>query len=192
MSRDQNLCQACLTLTPTLAQQLTHSQVKADVDKMLKRYFPDADDRATVRASLTKYQNQEGCFAKLDEDGKQNDWWLDKYLTKVAPWDWHREVTKKEHPQLYWLANRVLQLGCASSCNERIFSAWKHIMGERRNNMGKDRQLDEVSIYTNKRVMKKFKLEMYADYDSAVESSEEEDSVDSEESSSDSGSDSEL
>lgn len=166
--------------------------MKADVDKMLKRYFPDPEERATVRTSLNKYQNNHGCFAKLDENGKHNDWWLDSYLTGVSPWDWHREVTKQEHPLLWKIANRVLQLGCSSSCNERIFSAWKHIMGERRNNMGKDRQLDEVSIYTNKRVMKKFKLEMYADYDSAVESSEEEDSVDSDESSSDSESDSDL
>ena len=45
----------------------------------------------------------------------------------------------------------------------RIFSAWKHIMGERRTRMGKKRQFDEVSIYTNKCIMKKFKIENYAD-----------------------------
>lgn len=161
--------------------------VKADVDLMLKRYCPDPTVRATVRASLMKYQNQQGCFAKLDENGKPNDWWLDAYLTKVSPWDWFREVGKKDHPELWAIVNRVLKLGVASSCNERIFSAWKHIMGERRTNMGKQRQLDEVSIYTNKRVMKKFMAEMYADYDSAVSSSDEE----MEESSSESSSDSE-
>ena len=36
--------------------------------------------------------------------------------------------------------------------------------------MGKKRQLDEVimSIHTNKRVLKKFKAELYSDYDSAI------------------------
>ena len=44
-------------------------------------------------------------------------------------------------------------------------------MGERRTWMGKKRQLDEVSIYTNKRVLKKFKAEHHAEYDSAIDSS---------------------
>ena len=44
-------------------------------------------------------------------------------------------------------------------------------MGERRTRMGKKRHLDEVSIYTNKRVLKKFKAEHHAEYDSAIGSS---------------------
>ena len=101
------------------------------------------------------------------------------------------------HPGLYWLASRVLrmQIGVASSCNDTamksmcpdsitcnapcltftsgIFSAWKHIMGERRTRTGKTGHLDDVimSIYTNKRVMKKFKAEHHSDYDSAIGSS---------------------
>ena len=46
----------------------------------------------------------------------------------------------------------------------RTFSAWTHIMGERRTWVGKKRQVDEVSIYTNKRVLKKFKAEHHAEY----------------------------
>ena len=37
--------------------------------------------------------------------------------------------------------------------------------------MGKKRQLDEVSIYTNKRVLKEFKAEHHAEYDSAIDPS---------------------
>ena len=46
-------------------------------------------------------------------------------------------------------------------------------MGECRTWMGKKRQLaiDEMSIYTNKPVCKKFKNEHYADYDNAIGSS---------------------
>ena len=44
-------------------------------------------------------------------------------------------------------------------------------MGERRTRMGKKRQLDEVSIYTNKRVLMKPKAEHHAEYDSAMDSS---------------------
>ena len=62
----------------------------------------------------------------------------------------------------------------------RIFSAWKHNMGERRSRMGKKRKLDEVSIYTIKRIMKKFKTENYADYDSAVDSDSSSDDCDGE------------
>ena len=46
--------------------------------------------------------------------------------------------------------------------------------------MGTKRQLDEVSIYTNKRILK-FKTESYADYDSAVDSGSSSDSCDHEE-----------
>ena len=44
--------------------------------------------------------------------------------------------------------------------------------GEHRTQMGKKRQLDEVSIYTNTHVYKKFKGEYYAAYDSASSGSE--------------------
>ena len=37
-------------------------------------------------------------------------------------------------------------------------------MGERRTWMGKKMQLDEVRIYTNKRVLKEFKAEHHAEY----------------------------
>ena len=44
-------------------------------------------------------------------------------------------------------------------------------MGERRTRMGKGRQLDEVSIDTNKRVLTKSKADNHAEYDSAIDSS---------------------
>jgi hypothetical protein len=61
-----------------------------------------------------------------------------------APWDWWKEVAAVEEPGLYKLAWRVLQIGVASSVNERIFSGWGHILGKRRNKMSKKRQLREV------------------------------------------------
>ena len=61
--------------------------------------------------------------------------------------------------ELHAFAWRTLQVGVASSCNERVFSAWKHIMGDKRTRLGSKRQREEVSIYTNSRVLKKFKSE---------------------------------
>ena len=67
------------------------------------------------------YQNQEGVFSKTDKEGNTNEWWDDAFMTNNAPWEFWAEVPqiKVEHPELYWLANRVLQIGVASSCNER-------------------------------------------------------------------------
>ena len=70
---------------------------------------------------MKAYQNQEGVFAMVDSQGKVNEWWIDEIMTKNAPWEFWAEVPKikMEHPELYWLANKVLQVGVASSCNER-------------------------------------------------------------------------
>ena len=68
----------------------------------------------------------------------------------------------------------------ASSCNERVFSAWKHIMGDKRTRLGSKWHREEVSIYTGSRVLKKFKSDMYADYncDSAVASGSDDSDAD--------------
>ena len=59
----------------------------------------------------------------------------------------------------------------------RVFSAWKNIMGDKRtrlgSTMGSARQRKGVSIYTNSRVLKKYKSDnmyTYAEYDSAAAS----------------------
>ena len=62
----------------------------------------------------------------------------------MVPWDWWKEVAAVEKPELSKLAWRVLQIGVASSVNERIFSGWGHILGKRRNKVSKKRQLKEV------------------------------------------------
>lgn len=134
-----------------------HPEIAADIEKVLKAMYPKLRDRAAVRAALTRYQNKEGCFSPLDEDGVKNDVWDDEFLTSVAPWNWWAEVAKTKENLLFKLCWRSLQIGVASSCNERVFSGWKHIMGDRRTKMSKKRQLDEVYIYTNHRVLKKFK-----------------------------------
>ena len=43
-----------------------------------------------------------------------------------------------------------------------------------------ERQLDGAGIYTNKRIMKKFKTEHYADYDSAIHTGSSSDDCDEE------------
>ena len=43
-------------------------------------------------------------------------------------------------------------------------------MGDKRTRLGSKRQREEVSIYTNSRVLKKFESDMYADNYSAVAS----------------------
>ena len=43
-------------------------------------------------------------------------------------------------------------------------------MGDKRTRLGSKRQREQVSIYTNSRVLKKFKADLHADYDSAVAS----------------------
>ena len=83
-------------------------------------------------------------------------------------------------PELRALAWRTLQVGVASSFNERVFSAWKSIMGDKRTRLGSKRQREEVSIYTNSSVymLKKYKSDMYAEYDSAVASGSDDSDAD--------------
>ena len=97
-----------------------------------------------MKASLLRYTKKESCFAYKDEEGQTKDFWEDSYITKVAPWDWWKEVAADEEPELCKLAWRVLQIGVASSVNERIFSGWGYILGKCRNKMSKKRQLKEV------------------------------------------------
>lgn len=80
----------------------------------------------------------------------------------------------------------------ASSTNEGIFSNWKHILGDKRTQMGKKRQLAQVTvplivyspsdtllwqvnIYVNERVMKRSNLkhQRHMDVDSSSESGSE-------------------
>lgn len=149
---------------------------------------PESEERGAVKAALLRYTKKEGCFAYKDEEGKTKDFWEDSFITKVAPWDWWKEVAAVEEPMLYKLAWRVLQIGVASSVNERIFSGWGHILGKRRNKMSKKRQLKEVqiaecpvsvltyvcvqvNIYTNRRVMKKRRMsDQWAPCDPSSES----------------------
>ena len=74
---------------------------------------------------MKAYQNQEGVFLKTDKEGNADERRDDSFMTNNAPWGlWAEDLVpqiKVEHPKLYWLANtcRVLQIGVASSCNER-------------------------------------------------------------------------
>ena len=106
----------------------------------------------------------------------------------VAPWIWWQDVAQVlvAEPELYDVAWRTLQVGVASSCNEPVFSAWKHIMGDRRTRLGTKWQRDEVGIYKNSRVLTLEKFEsliddiVYADYmyNSAVASGSDDSDAD--------------
>ena len=137
---------------------------------MFKKQFADVSSRAKIKAAFTRYCNHEGPFATLDDEGDKREVWTDEFMTAVAPWTWWKDVAEVAEPELHALAWRTLQVGVASSCNERVFSAWKNIMGDKRTRLGSKRQREEVSIYTNSRVLKKYKSDMYAEYDSAVAS----------------------
>ena len=134
--------------------------------------------RAKIKAAFTRYCNHEGPFAKLDDEGDKREVWTDEFMTAVAPWTWWQDVAEVAEPELHALAWRKLQVGVASSCNERVFSAWKNIMGDKRTRLGSKRQREEVSIYTNSRVLKKCKSDMYAEYDSAVASGSDDSDAD--------------
>ena len=55
------------------AKPWTSLEVKQDTELMLAnvdtKYFPDADQRGSARAAMLKYQNFEGCFAKVNAEG---------------------------------------------------------------------------------------------------------------------------
>ena len=116
--------------------------------------------RAKIKAAFTRYCNHEGPFAKLDDEGDKREVWTDEFMTAVAPWTWWQDVAQVAEPELHALAWRTLQVGVASSCNERVFSARKNIMGDKRTRIGSKRQRGEVSIYTNSRVLKKFESDI--------------------------------
>ena len=94
--------------------------VKKDVDSVFKKQFPDVTSRAKVKAAFTRYCNHEGAFAKLDDEGDKQDVWTDEFMTAVAPWIWWQDVAQVAEPELHALAWTTLQVGVASSCNERM------------------------------------------------------------------------
>ena len=114
--------------------------VKKDVDTVFKKQFPDVTSRGKVKVAFTRYCNHESAFAKLDDKGDKRDVWTDEFMTAVAPWTWWQDVAEVAEPELHALAWRTLQVGVASSCNERGFSAWNHIMGDKRTRLGSKRQ----------------------------------------------------
>ena len=139
-------------------------EVAADIDAVLLRFFTSASERGEMRAALSRYYCGEGCFASRDENGPR-DVWTDEYMTNVSPWQWWKEVAGARESMLSLFAQRVLQVGVSSSVNERAFSNWGHIMGKRRTGMKRARQVKQVNVYMNHRVMKRFKAECYATYD---------------------------
>ena len=95
----------------------------------------------------------------MDDKGDKRDVWTDEFVTAVAPWTWWADVPQVAEPELYALTMswRTLEVGAASSCSERAFSAWKNIMCNKRTRLGSKRQREEVSMYTNSRVLNKCK-----------------------------------
>lgn len=56
------------------------------------------------------------------------------------------------------------------SYNERVLSIRKHILGDKRTRLRCKRQREQVSIYTNSRVLKESKKKLYTDYGPVVAS----------------------
>lgn len=187
-------------------------EVMADVKVVLKRFFPDVNDRAVAEGLFSEYKKQEGFFTLVDEDGDQRAIWAEYAIKTRSPWSWWEDAiepsalvgpfstaaaTKKVKvaKRFVWMMRRVLRIGVASSINERIFSNWKHILGDKRTQMGKKRQLAQVTvpltvyspcdtllwqvnIYVNERVMKRSKHQRHMDVDSSSESGSEEEECD--------------
>lgn len=147
-------------------------EMKEHVDVMLKRYYPDPSERGAVRAAIKRFEKKEGCFKLLDGD-TERDIWTDAFLTNVTPWDWWDEVAAADEPELCKLAKRILRIGVSSSCNERVFSGWGHILGKRRTRMRAQRQKKQIYVYTNQRVLKTYKRDLAAACDSASDDSSE-------------------
>jgi hypothetical protein len=125
-------------------------EVEQDFEVMLKRHFPERQDRAKVKILLQHY------FAKTGPFSRDSDFWDEEYVKNTAPHRWW-ESLKRIAPQLAKLAIAALAACVSSSCNERLFSNWKHVMGERRTKMTLARQMMAVAYYANRRLLDKHK-----------------------------------
>lgn len=172
------------------SQPWSDASVKKDIDTVFKKFFPDVDERGGMKAVLQDYQNQRRAFATHDSNADKREEWTDSFMTSTSPWDWWDNAAnpeflvgpfKEEKDAAYAknlkkfkeLNQRILKIAVASSCNERVFSSWHHILGNRRTKTGKKRQLDAVSVYSNERVIKKIREVHHAAYDSSSESSDD-------------------
>ncbi len=142
--------------------------IRADVTTMLKRYFQDATERASVRSSLEKYLSRQGHFSFLDDDADERDFWHTKYIEETSPWDWWNQFVQIE-PLLAPMAVRVLQIGVASSPCERTFSRWAHIVNKYRTRLTLSRQHKLVYCSSNWRLMEKCKDDKWYRSDSSDE-----------------------
>ena len=165
--------------------------VAKDVSTILKRFFPDPGERGAVLVCLEEYYTQDNAFSTTDASGDKREVWDDSYLKGTAPWAWWSRgidpaalsppfsceaarIKAETLKKLRQLCQRGLKIGIASSCNERIFSHWDHILGKRRTRTGVKRQLDVVNVYSNERVLKEVKSQHFQDCDSSESVSSEE------------------
>ena len=157
--------------------QMSDDSVKADVSKMLKRFFPNIERRAAVEGALDRYLKQEGNFAQLDEVADERTVWSKTFIKTATPWGWWDKAllgpAEDGEEDLIWCAKRVLQLGVSSSINERIFSHWKNIMGNHRTRLGRKRQRDQVFVYSNERVLCQVSKKQCVDMSSSEDENEE-------------------
>ena len=67
-------------------------EVSQDVETMLKRYFPDQDERSMIKIAISHYKGRTGAFRHHDSAGDERDVWCETAITSQSPWSWWSEV----------------------------------------------------------------------------------------------------
>ena len=116
---------------------------------VLLRFFPNVGDRGKVTNQLEAYRNKRPPFN--DEELCHPD-----YISEVAPYKWWQNF-KFTAPELAAIGERSNKIAVTATSNERFFSSWKHVIGDRRTRMRLRRQKQCVKWYVNRRMLDKMK-----------------------------------
>jgi len=149
---------------------LSDASLERDVHVMLKRYYPEIEERASIKASLMQYLKRQNSFSPFDEDGDTRECWTDTYIQSMSPWDWWFHFRLIE-PKLASLAIKVLQIAVSSSPCERHFSKWAYLISKYRTRLTLSRQHKVIYCYSNWRLFEQYEGDKW--YCSASESDSE-------------------
>ncbi|CAL8465879.1 g5415 [Coccomyxa elongata] len=153
---------AAYMLEPQFRNAAFGREVKTDFRKVAKKMMPDT--YVTAHTQFYSYTNNEGVFGDPDlmsmtEDGHNNQ--IPTYQF------WNQEVLAR-------IAQRVTALVSSAGACERNWSTYDFIHSKKRNRLHPDRANDLVFVFTNSRLIQKFKEpERFAEWVQEIESDDE-------------------
>jgi Protein of unknown function (DUF 659)/hAT family C-terminal dimerisation region len=113
-----------------------------DVDTAMEQLIPDDDKRLRTMTQYLQYKARDGVFAPKSI-------WKPIDSNSVTTLCWWRANFKYAAPELYELAERVLNIPTSSAAVERTFSSYGYVHSSSRNRLTPERSEKLIFLYHN-------------------------------------------